>query len=74
MHGDMDQKERDVIMRQRGILCNEMEKLAEVYDNIREARKTEKYVDDIVPLFITVDPDRDSVRIISTHTFIINGL
>ena len=29
MHGDMDQKERDVIMRQRGILCNEMEKLAE---------------------------------------------
>ena len=44
---------------------DEMEKLGEVYNNIREARKTEKYVDDIVPLFITVDPDRDSVRIIS---------
>ena len=53
---------------------DEMEKLGEVYDNIRESRKTEKYVDDIVPLFITVDPDRDSVRSISTHAFIINGL
>merc|ERR1739848_542239 len=41
---------------------DEMEKLGEVYNNIREARKTEKYVDDIVPLFITVDPDRDSVK------------
>ena len=53
---------------------DEMEKLGEVYDNIRESRKTEKYVDDIVPLFITVDPDRDSVRIISTHVLIINSL
>ena len=43
---------------------DEMEKLAEVYDKIRESKKTEKYVDDIVPLYITVDPDRDSVRII----------
>jgi len=46
---------------------DEMEKLAEVYDNIRESRKTEKYVDDIVPLYITVDPDRDSVEAVKEY-------
>ena len=36
--------------------------MSALYDNIRESKKSEKYLGDIVPLFITVDPERDSVR------------
>ena len=41
-----------------------MEKMAEIYDSLRESTQKEKYVGDVVPLFITVDSERDSVTYI----------
>lgn len=38
---------------------DEMEKMAEIYEVIKASK--EPFVGDIVPIFITVDPDRDSV-------------
>jgi len=46
---------------------DEMEKLAEVYDTIKNDSKTEKFIEDIVPLFITVDPERDSVKAVKEY-------
>jgi cytochrome oxidase Cu insertion factor (SCO1/SenC/PrrC family) len=43
------------------ICPDEMEKMATVYDNIKAAGAKEKNVGDIVPVFITVDPERDTV-------------
>ena len=43
---------------------DEMEKMAEIYDSLRESTQKEKYVGDVVPLFITVDSERDSVTYI----------
>ena len=43
---------------------DEMEKMAEIYDSLRESTQKEKYVGDVVPLFITVDSERDSVKYI----------
>ena len=40
---------------------DEMEKMAEIYDSLRDSAKKEKYVGEVVPLFITVDSERDSV-------------
>lgn len=43
---------------------DEMEKMALVYDNLKAEKKSgSKFVGDVVPVFITVDPERDSVRI-----------
>lgn len=44
------------------ICPDEMEKLGEVYDKLVEASKTNKAVTEPVPLFITVDPERDGVK------------
>jgi len=46
---------------------DEMEKLAEVYDNLREAAKKESYIGEVVPLFITVDAERDSVSAVKDY-------
>lgn len=44
------------------ICPDEMEKMALAYNTIMEDRKKDsKNIDEIVPLFITVDPERDSV-------------
>ena len=40
---------------------DEMEKLSLVYEELKGAKVHEKYIGDVVPLFITVDPERDSV-------------
>ena len=40
---------------------DEMEKMAEIFDSLRESAKKEKHVGEVVPLFITVDSERDSV-------------
>ena len=47
---------------------DEMEKMAEIYDSLRESTQKEKYVGDVVPLFITVDSERDSVTYIFLFT------
>jgi len=46
---------------------DEMEKMSALYDNIRESKKSEKYLGDIVPLFITVDPERDSAKAVKEY-------
>jgi len=46
---------------------DEMEKMAEIYDSLRESAKKEKYVDEVVPLFITVDSERDSVSAVKEY-------
>ena len=47
---------------------DEMEKMAEIYDSLKESTQKEKYVGDVVPLFITVDSERDSVTYIFLFT------
>jgi len=49
------------------ICPDEMEKLGEVYDNLTAASKTRKNVSEPVPLFITVDPERDGVKQIAEY-------
>ena len=46
------------------ICPDEMEKMSEVYDKLKEAKKTTNasYLGDVVPLMITVDPERDGVK------------
>ena len=41
---------------------DEMEKLSEVYEELKNSK--DKYVGEIAPLFITVDPERDSVSLL----------
>ena len=48
---------------------DEMEKIAEVCDDMKERRKNEESIGDLVPVFITVDPDRDSVSLIDFRKF-----
>ena len=44
------------------ICPDEMEKMATVYDKLKELKnKKDSIVDDVVPLMITVDPERDGV-------------
>ena len=43
------------------ICPDEMEKLAKVYDILKAEGKKNKKIGDVVPLFITVDPERDTV-------------
>ena len=45
---------------------DEMEKIALVCDEMKERRKSEAGIGDIVPVFITVDPDRDTVSFINS--------
>lgn len=49
------------------ICPDEMEKMAKVYDDLKEERKTSKHIDDILPLFITVDPERDGVSQVAEY-------
>jgi len=49
------------------ICPDEMEKLGEAYDKLTEASKTNKAVSEPVPLFITVDPERDGVKQIAEY-------
>lgn len=49
------------------ICPDEMEKLAEVTDKLKEMSKTEKAVTPAVPMFITVDPDRDGVKEVAEY-------
>jgi len=49
------------------ICPDEMEKLAEVYDKLTEKSKTNKQVSEPVPLFITVDPERDGVKEVAEY-------
>ena len=47
------------------ICPDEMEKMSEVYDKLKEAKKRNpnaSYTGDVVPLMITVDPERDGVK------------
>lgn len=47
------------------ICPDEMEKMAEVYDMLKEAKRDspeKKLLGDVVPLMITVDPERDGVQ------------
>ena len=45
------------------ICPDEMEKMSEVYDKLKEAKTNSKasYLGDVVPIMITVDPERDGV-------------
>jgi len=49
------------------ICPDEMEKLGEVYDKLTELSKTTKTVTEPVPLFITVDPERDGVEQVAEY-------
>lgn len=49
------------------ICPDEMEKLGEAYDKLTAASKTNKNVSEPVPLFITVDPERDGVKQIAEY-------
>jgi len=46
---------------------DEMEKMAEIYDSLIETGKKETYVGEVVPLFITVDAERDSVQAVKEY-------
>jgi len=46
---------------------DEMEKMAEIYDSLTETAKKETYVGEVVPLFITVDAERDSVQAVKEY-------
>jgi len=46
---------------------DEMEKMSEIYDSLKESAKSEKFVGDVVPLFITVDSERDSVKAVKEY-------
>jgi len=46
---------------------DEMEKIAAVVDDLAEKRKTEDKVGQVVPVFITVDPDRDTGKVIEDY-------
>ena len=43
------------------ICPDEMEKMAEVYDKLKALRTRNKHIDDVVPIMISVDPERDGV-------------
>eukprot|EP00095_Tigriopus_kingsejongensis_P005714 maker-scaffold459_size165548-snap-gene-0.20 protein:Tk05714 transcript:maker-scaffold459_size165548-snap-gene-0.20-mRNA-1 annotation:"unknown" len=49
------------------ICPDEMEKMSAVYDNLVEEEKKRKRGLEFVPLFITVDPDRDQVKQIKEY-------
>ena len=43
------------------ICPDEMEKMAAVYDKLKAARTRSKHIGDVVPIMISVDPERDGV-------------
>ena len=49
------------------ICPDEMEKMAEVYDNLTAAAKNSQTVTEPVPLFITVDPERDGIKQVAEY-------
>lgn len=49
------------------ICPDEMEKISTAYTQLAEERKKKKSVDEIVPLFITVDPVRDTPKVVKEY-------
>merc|ERR1719195_1049621 len=49
------------------ICPDEMEKMAEGVDNLEEEKKKMRVTEEIIPLFISVDPERDGVKEVAEY-------